>query len=44
MGLPFKATKAPSPPEDPPEVSERLWGLVVLPKMLLKVSGHYVRI
>ena len=40
-GLPRRATRAPSPPEEPPEVSERLLGLTVRPKTLLNVSGHY---
>lgn len=31
MGLPRRATKAPSPPDDPPGVSFRLNGLVVRP-------------
>lgn len=37
--LPFIASKAPSPPLDPPLPNERLRGLRVRPKMLLLVSA-----
>ena len=45
-GLPFRATRVPSPPDEPPEVRFLLYGLTVRPKMLLNVSGHcsWVRI
>lgn len=38
MVLPRRAIKAPSPPEDPPEESSRLWGLSVWPRILFMVS------
>ena len=34
-GLPRMARRAPSPPEEPPAVMYRLWGLVVRPKTWL---------
>ncbi|KIK94834.1 hypothetical protein PAXRUDRAFT_422530 [Paxillus rubicundulus Ve08.2h10] len=40
-GLPFRAIRAPSPPNEPQKVGERLCGPAVLPKMLLEVSGHW---
>jgi hypothetical protein len=38
-GEPLIASSAPSPPELPPQVSSRLYGLIVVPKTLLTVSA-----